>query len=359
MTDEAPGEGLFSFTRISARFFRPRHACPPRAIYMGEGAVPVKEILIPFATGLAVFLFGMQLIRIGLGILAGDRLESLLLRFTRTPARGMFTGLIVTSLLQSSSAVTVLAIGLVDAGILTFPQTIGIILGTNIGTTVTTEILALKIEDFAVPMLVAGGCLHLLPWKRIKGAGMALAGFGCIFLGMEAMQWLSFPLKERGWIQWFLEQGENPIWTGIAAGTLLTAVIQSSSAAVAMTMGFYSAGLLPLPAAVAIVLGSNVGTCATGLIAATGTGRSAKRVAVAHLLLNVIGVLLFAPAVHWLADAVRLLEGDPAARVAHVQTLFNILCSLIALPFARPFARLVTALVPDGVIVWRISKGRK
>src|SRR5690606_5577419 len=253
MTDEAPGEGLFSFTRITARFFRPRHACPPRAIYMGEGAVPVKEILIPFATGLAVFLFGMQLIRIGLGSLAGDRLESLLLRFTRTPARGMFTGLIVTSLLQSSSAVTVLAIGLVDAGILTFPQTIGIILGTNIGTTVTTEILALKIEDVAVPMLVAGGCLHLLPWKRIKGAGMALAGFGCIFLGMEAMQWLSFPLKERGWIQWFLEQGENPIWTGIAAGTLLTAVIQSSSAAVAMTMDFYSAGLLPLHAGVAIV----------------------------------------------------------------------------------------------------------
>jgi phosphate:Na+ symporter len=326
---------------------------------MGEGAVPVKEILIPFATGLAVFLFGMQLIRIGLGILAADRLESLLLRFTRTPTRGMLTGLLVTSLLQSSSAVTVLSIGLVDAGILTFPQTIGIILGTNVGTTVTTEILALKIEDFAVPMLLAGGFMHLLPWKGFKGTGLAVAGFGCIFLGMEAMQWLSVPLKERGWIPWILEQGGDPVWTGIAAGTLLTAVIQSSSAAVAMTMGFYSSGLLSLPVAVAIVLGSNVGTCVTGLIAAIGTGRSAKQVAVAHLILNVVGVLLFAPVVHWIADAARLLDSDPAAQVAHVQTLFNILCSLVALPFARPFAQLVTALVPDGVIVWRIGKGRK
>lgn len=326
---------------------------------MNEGAVSLKDVLIPFATGLAVFLFGMQLIRIGLGALAGDRLEPILLRFTRTPTRGMLTGLLITSLLQSSSAVTVLAIGLVDAGILAFPQTIGIILGTNIGTTITTEILALNIEDFAVPMLLAGGIMHLLPWRWLKGVGLAVAGFGCIFLGMEAMQWLSIPLKERGWITWILAQGGDPIWIGIAAGALLTAVIQSSSAAVAMTMGFYSSGLLPLPVAIAVVLGSNVGTCVTGLIAAIGTGRAAKQVAVAHLVLNIAGVLLFAPIVHWMADTARLLESDPAAQVAHVQTLFNIICSLIALPFARPFAHLVTALVPDGLIVWRISKGRK
>lgn len=318
----------------------------------------MKEVLIPFATGLAVFLFGMQLIRFGLKALAGDRMETLLLRFTRTPARGMITGLLITSFLQSSSAVTVLAIGLVDAGILTFPQTIGIILGTNIGTTITTEILALNIEDFAVPMLLAGGLMHLLPWKRLKGTGLAVAGFGCIFLGMEAMQWLSIPLKEQGWITGILGQGKDPIWTGIAAGTLLTAVIQSSSAAVAMTMGFYSSDLLSLPVAIAIVLGSNVGTCVTGLIASIGTGRAAKQVAVAHLILNIVGVLLFAPIVYWMADTVRLLARDPAAQVAHVQTLFNIICSLIALPFVHPFAKLVTALVPDGVIIWRISRKR-
>lgn len=318
--------------------------------------MPLKEVLIPFATGLAVFLFGMQLIRIGLKSLAGDRLEPLLLRFTRTPTRGMFTGLLITSFLQSSSAVTVLSIGLVDAGILAFPQTIGIILGTNIGTTITTEILALNIEDFAVPMLLAGGLMHLLPWKGLKGTGLAVAGFGCIFLGMEAMQWLSIPLKERGWITWILEPGGDPVWTGIAAGALLTAVIQSSSATVAMTMGFYASGLLSLPVAIGIVLGSNVGTCVTGLIAAIGTGRAAKQVAVAHLILNIAGVLLFAPITLWIADVARLLESDLAAQVAHVQTLFNIACSLLALPFVRPFAQLVTTLVPDGVIIWRISR---
>lgn len=200
--------------------------------------------------------------------------------------------------------------------------------------------------------------MHLLPWKRLRATGLAVAGFGCIFLGMEAMRWLSIPLKERGWITHLLEQGGDPIWTGIAAGTLLTAVIQSSSAAIAMTMGFYSSGLLSLPVAVAIVLGSNVGTCVTGLIAAIGTGRAAKQVAVAHLILNIVGILLFAPITLQVADAARLLTSDPAAQVAHVQTLFNIICSLIALPFVRPFAQLVTLLVPDGVIIWRISRKR-
>ncbi|SFS82257.1 Na/Pi cotransporter family protein [Marininema halotolerans] len=313
----------------------------------------MKEIIIPFATGLAIFLFGMQLIRYGLESLAANRLRELLLRFTRTPSRSFATGLIATALLQSSSAVTVITIGFVNAGLMNFAQTVGIILGTNIGTTVTTEILALKVEDFAVPLIILGGALYLMPWKRITHIGMAIGGFGCIFLGMEAMQWIATPLKTRGWITWLLDHSGNDIIVGVLVGMFITAIIQSGGAVIAITMGFFATGIIPLPFAIAVVLGSNAGTCVTGFLASIGSSRGAKQVAVAHLVLNLGGILLFLPLVPWMVNLAPSLSEHPASQVAHIQTLYNVICSLLVLPFASQFASWITKLLPDRtVIAW-------
>lgn len=323
-----------------------------------EEAGLMKEIVIPFATGLAIFLFGMQLIRIGLEELAAHRMQHFLLRFTKTPLRGFWTGMAATFFLQSSSAVTVLTIGFVNAGLLTFTQTVGIILGTNIGTTVTTEILALKVEDFALPLILTGAALYILPWKKTAALGLSIGGFGCIFLGMEAMQWIAEPMKNRGWIAALLDSGYNPVWSGVLSGILLTAVIQSGSAVVAIAMGFFATGMIPLPFAIAVVLGSNVGTCVTGFLASIGTGRPAKQVALAHLLLNLGGLLLFLPWVGTIAGISHWLSENPATQIAHIQTLYNIICSVAVLPFAGSFAKAVFRLLPEGNPAWSLSKHR-
>lgn len=307
----------------------------------------VKDIFIPFATGITIFLFGLQLMRIGLEKFAGDHLKTWLLRFTETPVRSFLTGIFSTALLQSSSAVTVLTISFVDLGILSFIQSIGIILGTNIGTTITTEILALNIEDFALPLVFLGALLYFLPWKRLSLIGLILGGFGCIFLGMETMKWLAQPLKERGIIDWLMSIGEHPILMGLLAGAILTALIQSSSATIAIAMGFYSSGVISLPFAIAVVLGSNIGTCVTGLLATFGTKTAAKQVAVAHLILNVVGVIWFAPFISLISDFAPVLSSQPAQQLAHIQTLFNLICSLVVLPFAVQFAKGVMWLVPS------------
>ncbi|EGK12647.1 Na/Pi symporter [Kroppenstedtia eburnea] len=312
----------------------------------------MKEIVIPFATGLAIFLFGMQLIRVGLEELTAHRMQHFLLRFTKTPLRGFGTGLVATLFLQSSSAVTVLTIGFVNAGLLTFAQTVGIILGTNVGTTVTTEILALKVEDFALPLILTGAALYALPWKKTAAFGLALGGFGCIFLGMEAMQWIAEPIKNRGWVAALMESGYHPVFSGVLSGILLTSIIQSGNAVIAITMGFFATGLVPLPFAIAVVLGSNVGTCITAFLASIGTERAAKQVALAHLLLNVGGLLLFLPWVGTIAEVAHWLSDDPAAQIAHIQTLYNLICSLTVLPFASSFARVVSRILPERNPSW-------
>lgn len=315
----------------------------------------MKDIVIPFATGLMIFLFGLQLMRMGLENFAENRLRDVLLRFTRTPLRGFFTGIGSTAILQSSSAVTVLTISFVNAGFLTFPQSVGIILGTNIGTTVTTEIMALKIEDFAIPMMIIGAIIRLLPLKRLSQLGLVIGGFGCIFLGMETMQWIAHPLKERGWVSWLLDHGGDPILMGILVGTILTALIHSSSACIAITMGFYASGLITLPFAIAVVFGSNIGTCVTGLMATFQTNIAAKQVAICHIILNVAGVVVFAPLIPFISEWAPSLSDNPASQIAHIQTLFNIICSVLVLPFAKPFANGITWIVPNRVTTWTTS----
>lgn len=307
----------------------------------------MKEIIIPLAVGLTIFLFGLQVMRIGLEQLAGDKLKKFLIRFTSSPSRGFFTGTIVTALMQSSSAVTVITIGLTNARLLTFPQTIGIILGANVGSTVTPQLIALNISDYALPTFAIGCSLWFLKNHIVRCVGLALAGFGCVFLGMDAMQMIAEPIRETGLFQDLIFIGADNNAIGVFVGAALTAAIQSSAATTAITMNFMSEHLVPLTMAIAIILGSNIGTCATALIAAIGGNTASVRVAWCHTILNILGVVLFIPLIGGLALLTTMLTNHPPSQVAHAQTIFNVVCSLLALPFANRFAKLIEYVVPN------------
>src|SRR5690606_14535374 len=249
-----------------------------------RGAWPMesffRQFLFPLSAGLAVFMAGMKTMEHALYAWTGEWMKTMLARLTRTPLRGLLTGTVAAAALQSSSAVTVLTVGMVSAGVLTFPRSLGIILGANIGTCLTTELIGLKMEDGAFfPALCACIAVHLavrMPGSPLRkapklaaaggGLFLAAAGFGGILLGIRIMQGIVPYLRDNGLFSWFLEHaGRSPLW-GIAAGAALAAAIHSSSAAIAMAMGLSALGVLPVPLAIAIMLGCNVGTCVTALI---------------------------------------------------------------------------------------------
>lgn len=309
----------------------------------------IDEILIPLFVGLAIFLFGLKVMEMAMQFWAGPYLSRILGTFTETPFRGMLTGTVLTALLQSSSAITVITIGLVNAGILTFPRTLGIILGTNIGTCITTELIGLNINHLSVPLLYISAAVWLASWMvparkqeawrsvwngilALRYVSLAVCGFACILAGMEIMQAIVPALKTRGIFALFLEYAQRSLLWGVLAGTMLTAVIQSSSAVIAMTMVLASLEAVSLELAIAIVMGANIGTCATALIASIGATKAGQFVAWSHVLLNVLGTALFFPLIPLLAEVSSWMSGLESAQVARAQTLFNIACSVIALP---------------------------
>lgn len=307
----------------------------------------LTAILIPFLLGLSFFLLGMYAMRVGFQNLAGKQMESLVSRFTRTPTHSFGVGLLSTFVLQSSSAVTVLTIGLTHAGVMGFAQTVGIILGTNVGTTVTTQLIALRLESFAVPMLLVGVALWLQPRRLFRCIGLIVAGFGLIFLGIDTMQVMAKPLEESEAFRTMFLESRHSIWIGLATGTVFTALIHSSAAATAITMGLMSHQILSMETALAIVLGANIGTCFTAVVASIGTNAASRQVAWCHTLFNVAGALLFLPFLSSLASVSALLSDNPSTQIAHAQTVFNLICSLAALPFARQIASFMQWLIPD------------
>ncbi|WP_044642371.1 Na/Pi cotransporter family protein [Risungbinella massiliensis] len=304
---------------------------------------------ILFLLGLILFLYGLNWMRNGMESLAEKKLTTWLLRFTKTPVRGFVTGTFLTALLQSSTAVTVLTINFVHVGMISFAQSLGIILGSNIGTTITTQILALHIESLSLPLMGLGLLLYFLPKKLFRQLGQVLIGFGAIFLGISWMQTIAEPLEQAGLLEKLVLSGFSPIGVGLVIGTLITALIHSSSATIAMTMGFYASGAVPLSFALAVVIGSNVGTCVTALIASYGTSTAAQRVAFSHLVLNVVGAFAFTPLIPWLLTWIPSLSEQSATQVAHFQTIYNIACSIAVLPFTNAFAKLIEWMVPDQI----------
>jgi phosphate:Na+ symporter len=324
----------------------------------------IHSIILPLLAGLAVFLFGMKLMESALQRWAGPYLHLWLDRFTRTPVHGLLTGTALTALLQSSTAITVIAIGLVNAGALSFPRTLGIILGTNIGTCLTTELLGLSSGGFAVPLLLASTAVwltasslapaepeqphpqpHLLlqprlqassarpDWLRsVRFGALAAAGFALVMLGIEIMQTIGPALQSRGQFAWFVLQAQQSLLWGVLAGAALAALVHSSSAVIAMAMGLAAVQSISVELGVAITIGANVGTCLTAIIAGLGGTRAGRFVALAHVLLNVGGAVLFYPFIHQLVQLSDFIAGEAASQIARSQTIFNVISSLLALP---------------------------
>ncbi|NQX65371.1 Na/Pi cotransporter family protein [Paenibacillus alba] len=319
----------------------------------------LNAIILPVLTGLALFLFGMKLMETALSSWAGPRLQLWLERFTRTPVRGLATGTILTAALQSSTAITVIAIGLVGAGVLTFPRTLGVILGTNIGTCLTTELIGLSLGGIGVPILLASAGVWLASWlagplppaaqglgldqaaasgggrgwlRSVRYGSLAVAGFALVLLGIEIMQTIGPALQTRGLFAWFVQEAQTSLLWGIIAGAAVTALVHSSAAVIAMAMGLAAVQGIPVELGVAITIGANVGTCVTALIAGMSSSRAGRYVAWSHILLNVGGAILFYPFIHQLVSLSALLANDASEQIARSQTIFNVACSLIALP---------------------------
>ncbi|MBS4199719.1 Na/Pi cotransporter family protein [Bacillus sp. FJAT-49732] len=290
------------------------------------------------------FLLGMTMMRIGLFNLSGSTMENWLQKMTRTPFLGFLAGIGMTIVLQSSSAVTVIAVGLVSARILSFPQTIGIILGTNIGTTITLEFFTFDLSKIILPLLGIGLVLQFFRNIKVKSSSFILLGIGIIFASMNGFEWLSGPLANIEYIDKLIYVMKDHSVISFLIGTILTAIIQSSTVMTGIAMSFLTVGTLPLETGIAIMIGANIGTCATALFASIGTGREARLTAFAHIWLNVGGAILFFPFISFLANFSRLLAVDPHTQLAHASVIYNVVCSLVVLPFAKEFAHFIMTL---------------
>ncbi|KON86994.1 Na/Pi cotransporter [Sporosarcina globispora] len=300
--------------------------------------------LLLFFLLIGVFIYGMTLLRSGLFNLSAESLKKWLAVMTNSPLKGLVVGTTVTAVLQSSSAVMIITIGMVSARMLTFPQTIGIILGTNIGTTFTTELITFNIESYIIPLAAAGSILAVLKKNSLRSSGMALLGLSSVFAAMRGFEYLAGSVKDIELVNlWLLALDGNYLFA-VAAGIVLTAIIQSSTATTGIIMGFLTAGAMDLDTGIAIMLGSNIGTCVDAYLAAIGSGKEAKLTAFAHIWLNCIGVAAFYPFIHALSVFGQQAASSPDVQLAHISVLFNVISSLLVLPFANQFGRFVIRL---------------
>jgi len=287
--------------------------------------------------GLFIFLLGLRLMSAALLRLTGSRLQIWLARMTKTPFRGTLVGTIVTAIIQSSSATTVIIVAAVNAGILTLKQAVSLIAGANVGTTLTTQLVALQLYQIVVPAFIAGFLLAIFPGSR--QIGWVLIGLGMCFFGLQMMsQNLSFIL-ELPLVQQLLLACSHSPYLGIMVGIVITAIVQSSTAVAAVVISLAATNALDLSAAISIALGSNIGTCVTAMLAALGTNRAARQAAMAHLLFNVSGVVAVLPFYAAFLDLVASTAPDLMRQIANGHTLFNLLSALVFLLLATPLSR--------------------
>ena len=305
------------------------------------------QLIMGVAGGLGLFILGMKFMSDGLQKAAGDKLRRILELLTFNRYIAVFTGIIITVLVQSSSTTTVMVVGFVNAGLMNLTQAVGTILGANIGTTITAQIIAFRVTEIALPMIALGVIMHFFMKKKVyRHFGQAILGFGLLFLGMNIMGGELKTLKDfQPFIDMLAMFGQYRL-LGVLAGALFTVLVQSSSASTATIIVLVLEGVLPLEAAMALVLGTNIGTCVTAMLAGIGASLTARRAAVAHVMFNVIGVTLFLIALEPFTDLVRLTSNEVARQVAWGHTIFNVFNSLVFLPFVPIFVKLITRLVP-------------
>jgi phosphate:Na+ symporter len=322
---------------------------------------PAAGMVIGLLGGLALFLLGLEQLTRSLRSAAGDSLKRLLARMSRNPVTAATGGAVSTAVLQSSSVTTVLVIGFVSAGLLTLPQAAGVIIGANLGSTATAQVIAFDVAGFSLGMIGLGFAARFARRPRwLPEAGESLLGLGLVFLGMSFMGGAVSPLRDDPRFADFLA-AEPPLLLALLAGLVFTALVQSSAATIGVVIVLASQGLLTLPAAIAVTLGANVGTCVTAGLAAIGRPRAAVRAAVIHVVVNVVGVLLWvgfvdqlAALVTWLSPSSAELTGtarlaaETPRQVANAHTVFNLVNTLLFLGLTRPLARLAEWLVPSG-----------
>ena len=308
------------------------------------------DIAIGIMGGLGLFLYGMNLMGDGLQKSAGSKLKRIIELLTSNVIMGVLVGMVVTMIIQSSSATTVMVVGFVNAGIMSLPQAIGVIMGANIGTTITAQLVSLDV-DFLAPVALGIGIVIYMFSKKPKYKHIAeiLIGFGILFTGMDFMKDAVKPLAGyQGFTDMLLSFGHHPI-LGVLMGFAITAIVQSSSASMGMLIALASQGLIPITAALPILYGENIGTCITSLISSIGASRNARRAAIMHLTFNVLGSMIFMlilskPIV---AIVTAIDPTDAARQIANAHTLFNIINVIILLPFNKLIVKLALKLVPQ------------
>ena len=307
-------------------------------------------ILLGLLGGLALFLYGMQMMSSGLEAAAGNRMKRILERLTSNRFLGVLVGAVITAVIQSSSATTVMVVGFINSGMMNLRQAVWIIMGANIGTTITGQLIALDVGALA-PLFAFVGVAMVVFLKRpqIHHYGNILAGLGVLFIGMDMMSSSMAPLRDWPVFVEVVSTFSNPV-IGILVGALFTALIQSSSASVGILQALAVGGVIGLDSAVYVLFGQNIGTCITAVLAAIGTSRNAKRSTVIHLIFNLFGTVLFTvicqltPLTEFM---VGLTPGNPAAQIANMHTLFNIVTTVLLLPFGNGLVSLAMRVLPD------------
>ncbi|MCK9417856.1 MAG: Na/Pi cotransporter family protein [Nitrospirae bacterium] len=305
-------------------------------------------IFISLFGGMLLLLYGIKILNDGLQNAAGSRIRSLLRSLTSNRFAAVGGGAFITGLIQSSSATSVMLVGFVSAGLMSFRQTLGVILGADIGATLTVQLIAFHVYDYAV-LLVGIGLSFTLFAKRMlfRNFGQGVLGFGFVFLSIKIMIEAMTPLQnDELFRQVFIALTDTPV-IGIVLSAGVTALIHSSAATMGMALVLAASGLIPLPAAIYIVLGANIGTCATAFLASLRSPAEARRVAWAHLLFKVIGVLLFLPFLATFSHLITTTTPDLTRQIANANTLFNVIMAVIFLPLIGPFSKLVMKLVPE------------
>jgi phosphate:Na+ symporter len=288
----------------------------------------------------------MRVLRQGLQSFAGLRLHQMLHWMTATPLRGFWSGTISTALLQSSTALTVMTVSFVDAELLHFGNALALILGSNIGSTLTTQLLAFPLEHLTPHIMILGALGYLVIPNRGRFFSLSIFGLGVLFFSLSLLKAGMAPLADLPIMQNFLRQlGDNHL-QGVLAGTVLSALLHSSSATTGIVMILTEQGWLTLPTALAFIFGANIGTCFTAVLAALGSSRAAQRVALFHVLLNVFGVLIFLPFVGPMANGLTLMGGSLSRQVANAHTFFNILSSVLAFPLLPWAAQSLKKILP-------------
>ncbi|HAJ59695.1 MAG TPA: Na/Pi cotransporter family protein [Cyanobacteria bacterium UBA8543] len=316
-----------------------------------KGKIDIIKMILGALAGLVLFLYGVTRMAEGLKEVSGDRAKKILSKFTTNPFAGVLTGTVATTVLDSSSVTIIMVIAMVSAGLLTFVQSLGVVMGSNIGTTIGAQIIAFEINEYAPIALLIGAGLHFFgKTERQKHIGLVVFGVGLLFFGLDVIGDAMKPLeKYEPFINWMKTLGQHPLW-GAGIGALFTILVQSSSATVGIIVTLASQGLIPLSAGIALMLGAEIGTCADTLVATIGRSRGAVRTGIFHLLFNLTTAAIGLTFATQLAQLAQWISSgaDVPRQIANAQLIFNILGVALFIGFTPAIARGLSILVPHG-----------